>query len=461
MLRHGVLLMRYPIMRPTCLFVVVALVPAVMAAEPGPQLKLLATVEGARPTAYAPIAFSPDGKLLAWGDHVEGDPTEEGKKENVPISGSIKLWDVDKRKVIATLRDSAGDCDYGVDGVVFSPDGKTLAAVCEGKVKLWDVATRKEKTPLKGDPKWRGFVAFSPDGKTIASASEDGETVSLWDSSTGKEKVSLKGFPAELGRSVAFSPDGTLFAVGGGKFSTVGLPGAGEVKLWDVATGRERATLTGRVKLKVSLQQLSYLHKAEGLPKRVMLKVAALNGMEFQTEDVDGELTKALEKILDKDQREKYLKVLLREIGTTYYEGPEVVWSVAFSPDGKTLASGSLHGSVLLWDVKSGKRTATLQTFNPEGRMPPNPAYSVAFSPDGKFLAAGSLHGITLWDVESGDKVVALSRPAATVFSVAFSPDGKILASAGSKGVIGKYDPRGGDPTLRLWEWIPAKKADK
>jgi WD40 repeat protein len=115
-----------------------------MAAEPGPQLKLLVTLEGARPTAYyAPIAFSPDGKLLAWGDHVVSRPRLEGDvKDHVPISGSVKLWDVGKRKVVATLRDSAGDCDYGVDRVAFSPDGKTLAAVCnEEKVTLWDVAT--------------------------------------------------------------------------------------------------------------------------------------------------------------------------------------------------------------------------------------------------------------------------------------------------------------------------------
>jgi len=436
------------------MFLAVAVVPTVRAADPEPQLKLLATLEGARPTAYAPIAFSPDGKVLAWGDHVI--------KENAPISGSVKLWDVDKRKVIATLRDAGGDCDYGIDGVVFSPDGKTLAAVCAGKVKRWDVATRKEKALRKGDPKWRAFVAFSPDGKTIASASDDSKTVILSDSSTGKEKASLKGLP-ESRMSVTFSPDGKLFAAAGGRYGSEGRPREGEVKLWDVATGRERATLKGAIKLEVTPQSLSSLHKIGGVPKRILLKVATLNGMEFQTEEeVDRELTKALEKILDKNQREKYLKVLLGRLGTTYHEGPEVVWSVAFSPDGKTLASGSVYGSVLLWDVKSGKRTATLQRFNSKGREKDiNPAYSVAFSPDGKTLAAGTVRGIKLWDVKSRENVVALSDPLATVWSVAFSSDGKTVASAGSKGVIGPRDRREGDPTLRLWEWIPSKKADK
>jgi WD40 repeat protein len=443
-------------MRLSWIFLAVVTVPGVVAAEPGPHLKFLATLEGARPMPYAPaVAISPDGKILAWGDHVI--------KENVPISGSVKLWDMDKQKVVATLRDAAGDCDYGIDGVVFSPDGKTLAAVCQGKVKLWDVAKGKEKPPRKGDP-MRGFLAYSPDGKTIASMSDDNETVSLWDSSTGKVKVSFKGsLPLTKAgpMAVRFSPDGKLFAAGGGKFSTVGRPGAGEVILWDVATGRERASLKGGFKLKVTHAQLSYLHKAEGVPKRVLLKLAALNGMDLPTEEVDEELTKALEKVLDKDQRDKYLKVIRREIGTTAYEGPEVVTSLAFSPDGKTLASASLLGTVLLWDVKSGKRAATLLRFNPNVKEEEiNPAYCVAFSPDGRTLAAGTLRGLRIWDVESRHPVVSLSRPPATVWAVAFSPNGKNLATAGSKGIIGRHDRREGDPTLRLWEWVPAKKSD-
>ncbi len=438
-------------MRTVWMFLAFALGASVLAAEPEPQLELLGTLEGGRPSAYASIAFSPDGKTLASGEYNR----EDG-------ASVVKLWDVNKRKVIASLRGHTN----AVTSVAFSRDGKTLVSSGDGKeVKLWDVVTGKEKATLKGAPKWM-FLALSSDGKTIAFA-KDNHAVVLWDVATGKakaskEKASLKGFSG-LGRFVAISPDGTLYGVGGGKFSTIGLPGAGEVKLWEVATGRERACLKGHVKLKVSLDDLSYLHKAEGVPKRVLLKVAALNGMEFQSEeDTEGQLTKALEKALDKDQRKKYLGPIQRQIGTTYYDGPEVVWSVAFSPDGKALASASLLGTVLLWDVQTGKRTARLQRFNPNGREKDvNPAYTVAFSPDGKILAVGTWRGIKLWDVESGENVVPLSRPSATVWSVAFSPDGKTLASAGSKGVIGPRDRREGDPTLRMWKLVPPKKADK
>jgi WD40 repeat protein len=438
-------------MRPLWLFLAVVLVPAVMAAEPEPQLKLLTTLEGVYPRVHGNLAFSPDGKILATSDYQDAWLDRVGTVH--PGHSLVKLWDVDKRKVIATLR---GHSD-AVTAVTFSRDGKTLISVGDGReVKVWDVASGKEKAPLKGNPQWV-FLAFSPDGKTIASANDD--EVVLRDPATGKVKVTFKGLDRS-GFCVAFSPDGKLLATGGGKFSTVGRPGEGEVKLWDTATGRERTSLKGHVKLEVSLQQLSYLHRGEGVPKRVLLKVAALNGMEFQTEeDVDTELTKALEKILDKDQREKYLKAILREIGTTYYEGPEFVWSAAFSPDGKTLASASILGTILLWDVQTGKRTATLQRFNPRGREEDiNQAYSVAFSPDGKVLAAGTGRGIRLWDVESGEDLVPLRRPWGTVWSVAFSPDGKTVASAGSKAVVDKKGPREGDPAIRLWEFIPSRK---
>jgi len=120
-------------------------------------------------------------------------------------------------------------------------------------------------------------------------------------------------------------------------------------------------------------------------------------------------------------------------------------------------------GTVMLWDVASGKRTLILQKFNPHGREEDiNCAYSVAFSPDGKTLAVGTLRGIKFWDVKTGESLGDVNRPQGTVWAVAFSPDGKLIASAGSKGVISKRSsPREVDPTLRLWQWIPAGKSEK
>jgi len=108
--------------------------------------------------------------------------------------------------------------------------------------------------------------------------------------------------------------------------------------------------------------------------------------------------------------------------------------SVAFSPDGKRLASASRDKTVILWDVDSRQRLATLKGHTDE-------VESVAFSPDGKRLASASNdRTVILWDVDSRQPLATLSGHQETVFGVAFSPDGKWLASAG------------GDQSVILWD---------
>src|SRR5262249_39069161 len=111
-----------------------------------------------------------------------------------------------------------------------------------------------------------------------------------------------------------------------------------------------------------------------------------------------------------------------------------------------------------LWDVKSSKRRATLQSFNPEGREEDiHGALSVAFSPDGKTLAAGTSGGLKLWDVTSGKQVAARKGPPG--WSVAFSPDGKTLATAESNRGTARNASQEG--AIRLWELVPSRKAGK
>ena len=109
------------------------------------------------------------------------------------------------------------------------------------------------------------------------------------------------------------------------------------------------------------------------------------------------------------------------------------VYSVAFSPDGRTLASGSYDNTIKLWDVQSQREIATLTGHS-------DPVYSVAFSPDGRTLASGTWDKtIKLWDVQSQRQIATLTGHSNDVMSVAFSPDGRMLAS-GSR-----------DKTIKLW----------
>jgi len=116
------------------------------------------------------------------------------------------------------------------------------------------------------------------------------------------------------------------------------------------------------------------------------------------------------------------------------------VLSVSFSPDGKTLASGSEDNTIKLWNLETGKEIRTLNGHS-------NSVYSVSFSPDGKTLASGSEDNtIKLWNLETGKEIRTLNGHSNSVYSVSFSPDGKTLAS-------GSYDD-----TIKLWNLETGKE---
>jgi WD40 repeat protein len=114
------------------------------------------------------------------------------------------------------------------------------------------------------------------------------------------------------------------------------------------------------------------------------------------------------------------------------------VRSVAFNPDGKTLASGSEDGTIKLWDVAIGKNLATLKLKVDEVEV-----NCVTFSPDGKTLAGGTEERIELWDVASRKNTVSLTHGDA-VLAIAFSPGGETLASGSTGGTIKVWNMRNG-----------------
>jgi WD40 repeat protein len=170
------------------------------------------------------IAFSKDGKILAW--------SSPDKK--------VRLWDTTRREVSAIFVGHTGELYQ----VAFSPRDNILASASgelDETVKLWDVSTGKNPLSLKGHTDGVIAVTFSPDGKTLATGGWD-HVVKLWDVPTRKERTALKGHTERI-QCVKFTPDGASLASCGDE----------HIKLWDVGTGKERTTLKAHRTVVISI----------------------------------------------------------------------------------------------------------------------------------------------------------------------------------------------------------------
>ncbi|MFI0815746.1 WD40 repeat domain-containing serine/threonine protein kinase [Streptomyces sp. NPDC021098] len=287
------------------------------------------------------------------------------------------------------------------EGMAFSPDGKTLSTGSfEGKVRLWDVRSRKPKTSFTlsdrvGNVLGTSNVTFSPDGKLLAATNQTG-WVSLWDLAEHRKVRFLDN----AGESVAFSPDSKLFATGSESKA---------VDLWATHSSSD--------------ETLAYFD-----PEAPATEVAfSPDGrmLASSSDDSDSNLTPKhsakLWKVAGRDPepygRHEPLATLDHASG---------VRCVAFSPDGKTLATGSTDGKVRLWDVATRKPRATL------GDTYVSSVEDLAFSPDGRTLVTNADPGMLLWNVATRKPRAVLSKGGQTwndtIKEVAFSPDGKFIA---------------------------------
>lgn len=294
--------------------------------------------------------------------------------------------------------------------ITYSPDGSMLAVASTIGIWIYDSNTYEPKTLLRGHTGSVLAVEFSSDGKTLASGSSD-NTIRLWNPHTLQNIGVLTGHQTNV-REVAFSYDGLLLASFGSNDKSV--------RLWDVKTGRSKANISG-------------------CSSDIRSLAISPDGKTIAAGEVNGKVT-----LLSTGRKKRIATLVGHTLAPSDVREPGSVLSLAFSPDGKTLASGSRDTTIRLWNVKKQKHKVTLNGH--KGRVT-----CLTFSPDGKTVASGasvthwsSDSDIHLWDADSGRHKSTIKTPTLT-YTVAFSPDNQTLASIGNDRKVHICDTKTGE----------------
>ncbi len=309
------------------------------------------------------IAYSPDGEILACSSQ----------------DGTIRLWEPDTGhlKTNITTKGESEEVGYGVESVIFHPDGRKLVGINYGDdlIQYWDVDTGEHLKTINAPPDTTDHIIFSPDGNTLVYKGDDGR-IMFWDVATDTSIRTLNGY-AQMFRDMTYSPDGS---------KVVTLTNGPRIYFWDIHLSRLTKTYYNPEGGNIS----SVVYSPDG----ETLACTGYNTVFF----------------LDTNTFEHGRVFTGRKNGFVVAN---------FSSDGEILAGGGADGTIFVWDVNTGK---TLREFDWNG----DAISALAFSPDGKMLMSTSDSGTCFWDISSENIIQELSA-----YEVVVSPDWKTFVGIG------------------------------
>jgi WD40 repeat protein len=404
------------------------------------------------------VTFSRDGLLLA----------------SASRDRSIRVWDLKRRRVLKTLR---GHTDF-VSCAAFSPDGRTLASASwDGTVRLWRPRSGQSLAVLRGADAWQHWVCFAPDGKSLAAGDARGR-IHRWSTRT-RRRVGppIQAHDRDV-LTLAYSPDGRVIASGSLDGTARRFLAATGEPLGEPLAGHGRGVFA----LAFAPDGLSLATGARDGQVRVWDLAADPPAARSWAAHPDGVLAVAYSRdgTLATGGADKLVR-LWRPTKPRQQLGPALsghlglVSHLAFSPDGRRLASASRDHTIRLWNVATRPTRGGLRL-----RGHSQAVESVVFAPGGDTLASAGRDGtIRLWDVSRRTPLprtlshapeqarqatamrgpnppgevaarVAPSRRDSGILAVAYSPDGSLLASAGEGGRVLLWDPGDGSKKQEL-----------